>query len=199
MRLRRAEDVAALTALGAEARHLAYPDAVYRTDQDGQWLYTSEESIWEPPHAQDVLAQQGAQELANELAGWVAKPDTLIYAPLGAGGHVDHRITHAAARRLIGQGCRIAFYEEFPYAEKPGATEAAIAAAGGEAWDGELVKVTPVDVAAKVAALAYYRTQMKVLFGGIETMPSRVWAFAASRSREAEAGLAERLWWLTDG
>jgi LmbE family N-acetylglucosaminyl deacetylase len=193
MLLRRAEDVAALALLGAEAQHLEYRDAVYRTSSDGQWLYTTEESIWGQPHPQDVLAQGGAEEVADQLAGLVPRQGSLVYAPLGAGGHVDHRIAHMAAWRLLTKGYRLAFYEEFPYAERPGVTEEAITAAGIEAWEAELVSTTPADLAAKVAALSYYRTQMKVLFDGSDAMPSRVWAFAASRS--PEVSLAERLWW----
>jgi LmbE family N-acetylglucosaminyl deacetylase len=197
MLLRRAEDTAALASLGAAAQHLEYPDAVYRTSPDGQLLYTSEESIWEEPHAQDALARGSAKGLAEQLAALVPRQDTVVHAPLGAGGHVDHRIAHMAAWRLLDMGYRLAFYEEFPYAETPGVTERAIATAGIGAWGMELVPLTPADMVAKVAAMGYYRTQMKVLFGGIEAMPSRVWAFAASRS--PEVSLAERLWWPSAG
>jgi hypothetical protein len=75
----------------------------------------------------------------------------------------------------------------------PGATELAVTAAGAEEWKAEAVSLDPEDLAAKVSALSYYRSQMYVLFGGIENMPNRIWAFAASRA--PEIGLAERLWW----
>jgi hypothetical protein len=57
----------------------------------------------------------------------------------------------------------------------------------------EHLALDAADVAAKVSALGYYRSQMAVLFGGGEAMPSRVWAFAASRV--PAAGLVERIWW----
>ena len=91
----------------------------------------------------------------------------------------------------------MAFYEDYPYAMKPGATELAVSAAGVEEWLVDPVSLQPEDVVAKVSALSYYRSQMYVLFGGIEAMPNRVWAFAASRSSGTD--LAERIWWPAEG
>ncbi len=194
MAQRRAEDLAALTRLHAEAQHLGYLDAVYRTDEEGRWLYTDLETLLGPVHPADPLLRDGANGLANLLAGLLPRNGhTVVYAPLGVGGHVDHRIVHAAARQLLARGQALAFYEDFPYAERAGALEAALAAAGAEAWRPEAVPLTAADLSAKVEALGYYRSQMAVLFGGAEAMPSRVWAFAATCSQGA--GLAERIWW----
>jgi hypothetical protein len=96
-------------------------------------------------------------------------------------------------RRL---GYQAAFYEDYPYAERPGATQAAVAAAGAETWRVEAIPLSPEDLGAKVSALGYYRTQMAVLFHGAEAMPNRVWTFAASRSPQVP--LAERLWWPSE-
>ena len=194
MLLRRAEDSAALALLGAEAQHLNYLDAVYRAGPDGVWLYSEEESLWGGVHPDDPMAQNGAQALAEELANLLPPRDRLlVHAPLAVGRHVDHQIVHAAARHLLAQGYQVTFYEDYPYAERPGATESAVAAAEAGAWRVEAVPLNPRDVAAKVSALGYYRTQMAVLFGGAEAMPNRIWSFAASRAQHV--ALAERLWW----
>ncbi len=196
MAQRRAEDLAALLRLRAEAQHLGYLDAVYRADAAGRWLYTDLETLMGQVHPADPLLQDGVSGLANLLNGLMPRGDnTVVYAPLGVGGHVDHRIVHLAARQLLARGHRLAFYEDYPYAERDGALEAALAAAGAEGWQPEAVPLDAADLAAKVAALGYYRSQMAVLFGGAEAMPSRVWAFAASRS--PGVGLAERIWWPT--
>jgi hypothetical protein len=117
----------------------------------------------------------------------------VIYAPLGVGRHVDHQIVHAAARSLLALGFQVVFYEDYPYAETPGAVEAALAAAGAQRWQCRVIPLAAENMAAKVLALGYYRSQMPILFGGAELMPSRVWAFASTRS--PEFGLAERTWW----
>ena len=197
MPLRRAEDAAALTLLGADVVQLDYLDAVYRAGPDGEWLYADEEGLWKTPSPADPLAADGGQGLANRLEAVISPPNQgLGYAPLGVGQHVDHQLVHAAARTLQSRGYRMAFYEDFPYAMKPGATELAMAAAGAEEWPVDTVSLAPESIVAKVSALSYYRSQMYVLFGGIEAMPNRVWAFAASRSPGAD--LAERIWWPSE-
>jgi LmbE family N-acetylglucosaminyl deacetylase len=199
MALRRAEDTAALALLGAEAQHLNELDAVYRADSEGRWLYTDLETLFGFVHAADPLASDGAQELADRfaerLAGLIILADQLtIYAPLGVGRHVDHQIVHMAARRLLSLGYhRLAFYEDYPYAERPGATEAALAAAAVTNWRDKALPLDPADLSAKVSALGYYRSQLPILFGGAEMMPNRVWSHAATRS--PSLCLAERLWW----
>ena len=67
---------------------------------------------------------------------------------------------------------------------------------GNENWRLEVIPLAPADVAAKVKAVDYYRSQLDTLFHGTEAMPSQVWGFAASRS--PEAGLAERIWWPSE-
>lgn len=194
MPLRRAEDAAALVLLGADAVHMDYLDCVYRAGPDGEWLYADEEALWQKVHPADPLAEDGAQNLVDRMEALLPPPDQgQVYAPLGVGQHVDHQVVHAAARELPARGYRMAFYEDYPYAMEPGATEFALAAAGAEGWEVDPVSLAPEDLAAKVSALHYYRSQMYVLFGGIEAMPNRVWAFAASHS--PGTGLAERIWW----
>ncbi len=194
MPLRRAEDTTALMLLGADAVHLDYLDAVYRAGPGGAWLYADEKSLWEKASPADPLAEDGTQDLAGRLAALLPPPaEGLVYAPLGVGHHVDHQLVHAAARKLWTRGYRMAFYEDYPYAMEPGATEHAVAAADAEEWQVDTIPLAPADLVAKVSALNYYRSQMGVLFGGIEEMPNRVWTFAASCS--PGTGLAERLWW----
>jgi LmbE family N-acetylglucosaminyl deacetylase len=193
MALRRAEDVAALARLGAQVHHLHHVDAVYRVSLHDQWQYTNLETLFGPVHPGDPLGQHQAKELANCLKGMIPLADaSLIYAPLAAGCHVDHQIVHMAAQRLLEAGYQLAFYEDYPYVETPGALEAALAASDAADWRPEVVPLDALDLRAKVDALGYYRTQMATLFGGAEAMASRVWAFATTRS--PEQGLAERLW-----
>lgn len=194
MALRRAEDIAALTLLGAEAWHLEYLDAVYRTSPEGGWLYPEEEALWNSVHPADPLGQNGAELLAVQLDQVIPSGDpATIYAPLGVGHHVDHQIIHAAGRRLLELGHQVAFYEDYPYAEKPSTSDPEVTAASVGQWRVESLALTAMDLTAKTSALSYYRSQMSILFGGSEAMPNRIWTFATSRS--PQAGLAERIWW----
>jgi LmbE family N-acetylglucosaminyl deacetylase len=190
--LRRAEDAAALALLGAGVVHLLFPDAIYRggSREAGAWLYDDLERLMGPAHPADPVTPAAlAESVVACLAG---DEEMTLYAPLAVGGHVDHRLVNQAARLLSERGYRLAFYEDYPYAEDPERMGDALAAAGVERWTGEAISLSVSDVAAKVAALAYYRSQLAVLFGEPEAMPSRVWSFAATRSPTAK--LAERIW-----
>jgi LmbE family N-acetylglucosaminyl deacetylase len=194
MRRRRAEDVAALAVLVAEARHLDYHDAMYRTGPGDYWLYQDLEAFFGDLHPVDPVAVDGARQLADRLAKVVPLDGhQVLCAPLGLGHHVDHQLVHAAARRLLARGHRVAFYEDFPYAKQEGAVVLAQAEAGAGDWLEEPVAVDAADVRAKVSALSHYRSQMATLFGGTEAMPGRVWAFAATRAPGARP--TERVWW----
>lgn len=192
MTLRRAEDAAALALLGAEFLHLDYLDAVYRTDSGGQWIYVDLATLMGEIQPADPLGQDGVSCLADLVP---ADDRTVVYAPLGVGRHVDHQIVHAAARQLLDRGSRLAFYEDYPYAEQAGAVETALNSAGATGWRIENIPLDGANVAAKVSALSYYRSQLPMLFGGAEAMPNRVWAFAAAHPSESDTGLGERLWW----
>jgi LmbE family N-acetylglucosaminyl deacetylase len=188
--LRRAEDLAALALLGADVRHLAFPDAIYRRLPDGVWPYDDLAGLLgEVDPADPVTPEALAGEVVACLPG--DEPVTL-YAPLAVGRHVDHQLVHRAARLLSEQGYDVAFYEDYPYAEPSDAVAAALAAADAEDWRVEIVGLSSADLTAKVAALAYYHSQLAVLFGEAGAMPGRVWSFAVDCS--SETGLGERIW-----
>lgn len=194
MALRRSEDLAALSLLGADVLHLEYRDAVYRAGPDGHWLYTDLATLLGDLHPCDPLGLDNARAVAAQVAELFPQTgQQIVYSPLGVGRHVDHQIVHAAACQLQRRGYQLAFYEDYPYAELPGAVEAALARRPGGDWRHSCVSLDVADVAAKVSSLGYYRSQMGVLFGGAEAMPGRVWSFAGTRS--SSVCLAERLWW----
>lgn len=191
MALRRAEDLAASIRVGAEVHHLDLLDAVYRAVPGGRWPYTDVTTLFGDVDPEDPLTPDGLGErIAAVLA---AEDEVTVYAPLAVGHHVDHQIAHRAARDHLAGQYRLAFYEDYPYAETEGASAAVLHGTGVEDWALQVISLDPEDMVAKVSALSYYRTQMSILFGGAEAMPSRIWAFAASRC--PDAGLAERIWW----
>jgi LmbE family N-acetylglucosaminyl deacetylase len=191
MALRRAEDAAALIRLGVRVEPLDLLDAVYRATPDGRWPYTDLATLFGEVDPEDPVT---ALDLAERVSTLLPVEErSTLYAPLGVGHHVDHLVVHRAARDHLAGVHRLAFYEDYPYAEETGATEAALHAAGADQWTAHVVSLDPDDVAAKVSALAHYRTQLPVLFDGAEAMPNRIWAFAAQCC--PTAGLAERIWW----
>ncbi|MSP14159.1 MAG: PIG-L family deacetylase [Chloroflexi bacterium] len=160
-----AEDRAVIEGLGARVMNWDYLDAVYRHEH-GHWLYPDRDAIFGPLHPADrILAGQIGERLA---AFWRQHPHSTLFMPLGAGHHVDHLLARDAARWLLttglpgSDGRALRFYEEYPYIEEAGALAAAQAEIGPSHWQPE---VAPIDVAARLQAMAGYQTQVVHLFG----------------------------------
>ncbi|MDQ7030976.1 MAG: hypothetical protein Q9O62_15015 [Ardenticatenia bacterium] len=103
---------------------------------------------------------------------------------------MDHLIVRRAAECLAAQrAVRLCLYEELPYAE---AAEA-FAHRPLDGWRPSHVVLQEADMAAKVRAALYYRTQLPVLYGDAVTLGERLRAHAA---RHAPPGVpyVERRW-----
>jgi LmbE family N-acetylglucosaminyl deacetylase len=181
--LRRQEDERAMAVLGARPCWLDYPDCIYRGDR-----YADEAALF----GRVAAAEAGlAARVADDLhALWRDTAAATLYLPLGLGHHVDHQITREAGRLLHERGLAVAWYEDFPYAIRPGGV------AQRRALTRELAPEV-IDIAAvfarKCQAVACYASQLPVLFGAVTAMPAAVRDYAAV---VGEGALAERVWHL---
>lgn len=183
---RREEDAAALALLGAEGVYWPYVDCIYRRAAEGCFLYDSEEALFGEVHpAEDALIA----ELADRLQTLAQEQGGTIYAPLAVGRHVDHQAVRRAVEGLEG----VVYYEDYPYAARPGTMEAAL---GVGQWQAELVALSQEVLEAKVAAIACYDSQLSSLdWADAAEMAAAVHAFAERAfARQANGGLAERYW-----
>ena len=225
---RRAEDVEACKVLGAEAIHLGFPDCVYRLGRMGEPLYPTREAIFgeaapvEAPlveeivRALDRLAADAWPEAAGPARG-ARYRGGVVYLPLTAGHHVDHQIVRAAGEQWAAsqssRRLRIAFYEDYPYAESPEEVKSALEghpalryragkAKGNEsstaaAKVGYMVNVVELGeeaMKAKVKAIACYRSQLSTFFANEAEMEARVRAYAVAVGGGQPA---ERVWKCT--
>ncbi len=183
MPTRRLEDRAAARELAAEVLHWELQEAIHRRDPlRNDALYPTLPRLFGPvaPQEEPLVAR-----LAERLA---ALPEALqtsrIVAPLGVGGHVDHRIVRAAAERAFGRDLR--YYEEFPYIVwKFWALRRA--GISGPAWESVSQPLAQEDVAARIAAIACYASQVTPLF----RTPERIARLVRRHVRRAGG---ERLW-----
>jgi hypothetical protein len=78
-------------------------------------------------HASDVTCHQTLRRIAEDIGHRTKARD--VYAPLGVGGNVDHRLLHDAAARAfpVGLAQNIFFFEDRPYALVPGAVRLRLA------------------------------------------------------------------------
>lgn len=161
MALRRAEDMAACTALGARAVHLPFLEAPHRG-------YATAPALFAGKRDDDDMVER----LAPALAALIEEvgPD-LVMGPLCLGNHVDHHIVRDALT-AIGVASLL-LWEDWPYADRPEVTRPADAAL-----------VVPLDDWARerrTAACAAYASQLGYQFGGIDTMTRRVAMIAEER------------------
>ncbi len=155
MQRRREEDRAAAHRLGCEVCHLGFPEAPYRTDDQGRVLYRDLAALFGSPAAEDGPL---VFKIAETLLGFLAAD--LWLAPLGVGGHVDHQLARAAAEIARKD---LWFYEEFPYLEwKPRALAAALGTPSS--WESHTLVLDPEAVAARLQAIAEYRSQLPSMF-----------------------------------
>jgi LmbE family N-acetylglucosaminyl deacetylase len=92
--LRRIEDQSAARRVGATIQHLTIADAIYRRSDTGILFYP--ENIFLEPNPREANL---AEEVSRQFSARLTQYDTLV-CPLAVGGHVDHRITRAAAEKL---------------------------------------------------------------------------------------------------
>jgi LmbE family N-acetylglucosaminyl deacetylase len=136
------------------------------------------------PHASDTLAAQLAPTLA-QLAH--ANPQATWLVPAGVGMHVDHLCVHAAAHTTL-PAPHMHYYEEVPYALNPDVIAARRAMLNPQ------LDATPIGayLAAKIAAVNCYASQMAALFGDAATMPAQLTSY---HQQIGSDGPAER--WYT--
>jgi LmbE family N-acetylglucosaminyl deacetylase len=113
---RQAEDQTAMEILGADTLRLDVTDCIYRgAPPSGIWFYNNNDELFGEIHPGDKqLEEQLVASLAHHLT---AQKNTVVYAPLAIGYHVDHQLVHAAAWQLYQQGQPVLFYEDYPYVD----------------------------------------------------------------------------------
>ena len=105
-KIRRAEDVCACQRLGAVARHLTWNDCIYRYKSDGEALIQLNN---------DIFLAKPEDELISEIAKMLHQSvpeDAQLIVPMSIGKHVDHHLTHLAAKA---SGLASLYYADYPY------------------------------------------------------------------------------------
>ncbi|NLE43640.1 MAG: PIG-L family deacetylase [Chloroflexi bacterium] len=178
---RRLEDLQAMTTLGAQAVHWPYTDCIYRQISSGEYPYASEESLWGPIHPEEEALVAEIRERLTSLPHlqWSA-----VYAPLGAGNHVDHQIVRQAVENLG----RVLFYEDYPYAEDEGTVRSKLNPGD---WRADIHWLSEHALEAKASAIACYRSQLSTFWTSIGEMRSAIRRYAEQVGQSAPA---ERYW-----
>ena len=193
--LRLHEDFCALAILGTQGKYLNWPDAIYRGvgNRHRRWFYTSNATLFADVNpAEAPLVGRLTREIRKLVT---TKRNSVIYAPLAVGRHVDHQLVRRAAVRLQEMGFIIVFYEELPYSETAGALAAALSEPAGATWSGELYRLSDEELAARCNSVGCYQSQLSGVFGDTVSYPVHIQNYA--RQVGAGAGPVERFWKLT--
>jgi len=194
MPARRAEDSDAATLLGATIEHLDFSDCPYRTDDNGTPLYPTNDDLFGDVHPDDPVLQATLP---------IPTHTTTLYAPLSAGGHVDHVVVCRLAQQLQ---VALLFYEEYPYSAN--SQEAIrISSGSGRQQHGTIavdtarqriakplssfiIELDQTNMQHKIDAIACYTSQISTFWDNTPHMAERVRDYA---NTIAPMG-AERLW-----
>lgn len=181
---RLAEDAQAVLRLGAQLTHLELFDCVYRT-HNGTALYPNEGALWGEVHPDD--------DAPHALEGvWASLRGQTVYAPLGVGRHVDHRIVRDATLaywQAHPQAFDLYFYTDYPYLRDEARVQDALTSLPyplSERWQA----LGERHIVAKIAAMACYRSQISTFWRDEQAMAQDVRRMFKDRS----GAYAERFW-----
>lgn len=155
---RRQEDAAAINLLGGEWVHWDVPDCIYRRHpQTNVPFYNSDADIFGDVDPADSYL---IGEIARRLKAYPIREGGRLAVPLGIGHHVDHQITRQAAER---SGRPLVYYEDYPYAQLPGALEKVISPTSDN-WRAQEIPLTAAQLDKKIEAIRRYRSQLSTFF-----------------------------------
>jgi LmbE family N-acetylglucosaminyl deacetylase len=184
---RRLEDRAAVESLGASVDFADALDAIYRRDDQGNWLYLEEGSLGRAPHPADAALRQ---RLADAVLERIPRERTRLYFPLAVGRHPDHTIVLEVGEALAEAGHDALFFEDYPYIRSDEAYWLRMEEIAG--WSPTLRLLDERQVAAKIAAIRLYASQIGMLFPN-EDVEEAV-RLQLQRTAGTEGSAAERFW-----
>jgi len=167
--VRRGEDIASISYLGADHIHGGLSDSIYRRGPDGASLYATRQAVFSPPVADDPAWD----EVRALLGQWLAEiRPTIVLCPMAVGRHLDHVVTTETFRGIHdASDAEVYLYEDIPYSAgffPPNYPDNVPAALERTKWtiDG------PVDIAVdferKFAAILKYESQIAEIFPGLD-------------------------------
>ena len=206
VRRRRADDRAAVALAGAEAVHAGLLDADYRAFRLPELRAAIERdpARFIPLVAGDARIGVSVEELRQALEPWLRAD--VVHAPLGIGGHPDHRDLARLGLRLVADGRDVRLYADLPYlvrfgrprwlggadglADRLVAEAFAALRADPGAFARRVVELDPAQAAAKIAAFRRYETEFGPVnadFGGALDDPETLRREVTWAPRDADA------------
>lgn len=175
---RRLEDQRSCERVGAKFHYLPVPDCIYRRAGEdyltapmpqtavskGDFLYTSQEDLFGPVHPLEVKLMH---QLGDNLRS-LPEAGAQIVCPLAIGGHVDHRLTRAAAEATPKP---LLYYMDFPYILKDLAQIETLLRQG---WQSQLHPISQAGFIAWFEGIAAHQSQISTFWPDLAAMRSEL-------------------------
>lgn len=166
---RREEDRRSCEILRARLNHLSLPDCIYRTHPENprDFLYASEQAIFGEIHPSEATR---LRELAATLQHALPTMAEIV-CPMALGGHVDHRLTRAAAELLPRP---LWYYADYPYVVRAPTALAQVSAN----WQQHTFLLSEAALTAWNASVAAHASQVGTFWHNPESMNAALRAYA---------------------
>ena len=166
MLVRRAEDILSCKRLGADYVHFDIPDCIYRRSPvNGKHLYASEEALWISIHEdEETLITQLTDQIKSKLS-----LNARVVCPMALGGHVDHRLTLAAAEKL---DIHLWFYADYPYVLETENLKVF------EGYHSRVTHISPEGLLAWQEAIAAHQSQISTFWANLPEMRQAIQDYA---------------------
>ncbi len=180
-RLRKEEDIEACAAIGARHIHFGFQDASFRKKGGGSLFYKiiggvfPEAEYIYPIYRFNIVSGNISKNDARTLAIIGKKlrrlkkrsENSIVFCPLGVGGHVDHVIVSEICRKVFP---KVVFWEDYPYNLKPKKKSFT-----------SMISLGSLDISdfkgEKIKMISFYKSQLKSMFPhGIVLAPENYYA-----------------------
>ncbi len=197
IRQRRVEDARAAQQVGAQIYHLPIFECVFRTARDGQGVRVP--LYGKPNSPYEILCPDDDAPISLMECKCPLSEVSMIYAPLCADNHVDHRIACNWALALTrgGTATPLRLYEEYPAAALNNHAKARRALRyyaelqPPYRLNAVMPPLSSADIDAKIRALKEYNSHIKVLWRDETAMESAVRGYL---SATGSGSPTERFW-----
>lgn len=182
MLFRKQEDAEATKILNCTYEHLEFPECIYRTNEEGAYIYPKLDQIYKYNPAQEKYYEEKIENiLFKKLKD---KINTEIYAPLSIGNHVDHVITNKIMYQLSKKIPGIIYYyEDVPYIFKV-TDKTEEMKTKTKQLKMKIIKISDSEWQRKILAVLLYKSQMHVMWKNVKAMISEMDNASHRYSRE---------------
>jgi len=163
--IRNTEDQEACRILNASWHYFDILDCIYRRiPNTSQPVILNEQDLFQPLKLEESYLLISLAKRLNQAV----KPDWNLVSPLGVGGHVDHRLTRAAAEALTHT---LHYYIEYPYCREDNFKRDEWI---NSQWQKHSIQISEDGLSAWIRSIAAYKSQLSSFWDSKDAMSREI-------------------------